>query len=125
MMTGKSLQTQSVSPCVQNHCRRFWSAPWKCGNTAAGLCCDYDAGIPAWLRFPPPCPTIPAFLSWYNRQQWKSSKNISNASEKRWLYESNIDRIKAPIGLPIGLETPEEIAVSIAAQLIRERYEGN
>jgi xanthine dehydrogenase accessory factor len=31
-------------------------------------------------------------------------------------------RIHSPIGLPIGGETPEEIAVSIVAELISERY---
>ena len=30
-------------------------------------------------------------------------------------------RVYAPIGIPIGSETPEEIAVSIAAELIRVR----
>jgi xanthine dehydrogenase accessory factor len=35
--------------------------------------------------------------------------------------ESDIQRVHSPIGLEIGAETPEEIAVSIAAELIRER----
>lgn len=34
-----------------------------------------------------------------------------------------IDRVHSPIGLPILAETPEEIAVSIAAELIRHRAE--
>lgn len=33
----------------------------------------------------------------------------------------DIDRIHAPIGLPIGGETPAEIAISIAAELIKHR----
>jgi len=37
--------------------------------------------------------------------------------------QSDIDRVTAPIGLPIGDETPEEIAISIAAQLILVRSE--
>ena len=36
---------------------------------------------------------------------------------------ADIDRIHAPIGLPILAETPEEIAVSIAAEMIRHRAE--
>ncbi len=35
--------------------------------------------------------------------------------------QSDLDRVHAPIGVPIGGETPEEIAVSIVAELIRER----
>lgn len=36
--------------------------------------------------------------------------------EKSWL-----EKIYAPVGLPIKSETPEEIAISIAAQIIREK----
>lgn len=36
---------------------------------------------------------------------------------------ADIDRLHAPIGLPILAETPEEIAVSIAAEMIRHRAE--
>jgi xanthine dehydrogenase accessory factor len=35
--------------------------------------------------------------------------------------QSDIDRVHSPIGLEIGAETPEEIAVSIVAELIRTR----
>jgi xanthine dehydrogenase accessory factor len=37
----------------------------------------------------------------------------------------DLQRVSAPIGIPIGGETPEEIAVSIVAQMIqvRDRYE--
>ena len=35
--------------------------------------------------------------------------------------EAEIDRVHAPIGLPIGGETPAEVAVSVAAQLIAGR----
>ena len=37
------------------------------------------------------------------------------------LAEQELDRITTPIGLPIQAETPEEIAISIAAQLIAVR----
>ena len=32
-----------------------------------------------------------------------------------------IDRVHSPIGLPIGAETPEEIAISIVAELVQVR----
>ena len=35
--------------------------------------------------------------------------------------QDKIDRVHAPIGLNIGAETPEEIAVSIVAELIKIR----
>jgi xanthine dehydrogenase accessory factor len=35
--------------------------------------------------------------------------------------EALIERVHSPIGLDIGSETPAEIAVSILAELIRER----
>ena len=34
-----------------------------------------------------------------------------------------LDRVHAPIGIDIGSETPAEIAISIAAQLIQIRAE--
>ena len=35
--------------------------------------------------------------------------------------QQTLDRIHAPVGLDVGSETPEEIAVSVAAQILRER----
>ncbi len=35
--------------------------------------------------------------------------------------EEDIKRVHAPIGIPIQAETPEEIGVSIVAEMIRER----
>ena len=35
--------------------------------------------------------------------------------------ESEVDRVCAPIGLPIGADTPEEIAISIASEIIMFR----
>lgn len=38
--------------------------------------------------------------------------------------EEDLKRITAPIGISLSAETPAEIAISIAAQLINERAEG-
>ena len=35
--------------------------------------------------------------------------------------QEGLDRVHAPVGLDIGSDTPEEIAVSVAAQILRER----
>ncbi len=40
--------------------------------------------------------------------------------KNRWATKEELDEIHAPIGLDIGSETVEEIAVSIAAELIKE-----
>jgi xanthine dehydrogenase accessory factor len=40
---------------------------------------------------------------------------------KRWATPPQFDRVHAPIGLPIGSKTVQEIAVSIAAELVLER----
>jgi xanthine dehydrogenase accessory factor len=39
------------------------------------------------------------------------------------LPASAIDRLRGPVGLPLGGKTPAEIAVSIAAELVATRYE--
>lgn len=53
------------------------------------------------------------------------SRKKRNAIYKKLLEDGftqeDIDRVHSPIGLPIGAETPEEIGVSIAAELILER----
>jgi xanthine dehydrogenase accessory factor len=41
---------------------------------------------------------------------------------ERGLDAADIARIRAPIGLDIGSETPEEIALSILAEIVRDRY---
>ena len=53
-----------------------------------------------------------------------SARKISKLKavlRKDGVPEKTIKRIKAPIGLDINARTPEEIAVSIAAELIKER----
>ena len=43
------------------------------------------------------------------------------AMRKDGFTEEALARVQAPIGLPIHSKTPEEIAVSIAAEVIRAR----
>jgi xanthine dehydrogenase accessory factor len=46
---------------------------------------------------------------------------IYSALTDHGVNREQLERVHAPIGLPIGGETPEEIAVSIVAELIQER----
>ena len=48
----------------------------------------------------------------------KKAEAVRRQLEEHGFAEADISRIQSPIGLPIGGETPSEIAVSIAAQLI-------
>ena len=41
---------------------------------------------------------------------------------KRGFKKKDLERIHCPIGIDIGAQTPEEIAVSIVAEIIREKY---
>jgi xanthine dehydrogenase accessory factor len=44
------------------------------------------------------------------------------ALREQGFTDEDLARVHSPIGLPIGAETPEEIAVSIAAEIIRVRH---
>ena len=44
--------------------------------------------------------------------------------ESKGIEQMYLDRIHAPIGLNIGADSPEEIAISVVAELIRERRTG-
>ena len=48
-------------------------------------------------------------------------KEIFSNLENKGVERKLLDIVHAPIGIPIGSQTPEEIAVSIAAQLIAIR----
>ena len=51
----------------------------------------------------------------------KKLERIFSLLREEGLSREAIDRIHAPVGLDIGSETPEEKAISIAAQILRER----
>jgi xanthine dehydrogenase accessory factor len=46
---------------------------------------------------------------------------IYDQLRKEGVQEDDIRRVHAPIGIDIGAETPEEIGISIAAELIQAR----
>ena len=48
-------------------------------------------------------------------------ETIYNHLRGRGISEECLQRVHSPIGLPIGAETPEEIALSIAAELVQIR----
>ncbi len=51
----------------------------------------------------------------------KKRNAIYGALLKEGFSQADLDRVHSPIGLSIGAETPEEIAVSIVAEMIRHR----
>ena len=53
---------------------------------------------------------------------WQSA-GIRNA-EREGVTQERIDRVHSPIGLELNAETPEEIAVSILAEVIKTRNGG-
>ncbi|MBP9191421.1 MAG: XdhC family protein, partial [Ignavibacteria bacterium] len=46
-------------------------------------------------------------------------KKIFSEAEKEGIKKEQLKKIHAPIGIDIGSDTPEEIAISIAAELIK------
>jgi xanthine dehydrogenase accessory factor len=53
----------------------------------------------------------------------KKIKTLYEILVKKGISKETLNRVHAPIGLDINSETPEEIAVSIVAQLIKTRAE--
>ena len=51
-------------------------------------------------------------------------ETIYNHLMERGIAGETLSRVHSPIGLPIGAETPEEIALSIAAELLQVRNAG-
>lgn len=51
----------------------------------------------------------------------KKADTIFSMLEKEGYGRKDLERVHSPIGIPIGAETPEEIAVSILAELIKVR----
>ncbi|MBP1609778.1 MAG: hypothetical protein H6Q04_2013 [Acidobacteria bacterium] len=51
----------------------------------------------------------------------RKTRLLFEALEKEGMDKSGFDRVYSPVGLHIGSETPEEIAVSVAAELVAVR----
>ena len=54
----------------------------------------------------------------------KKRNAIYDALREEGVAQQEIDRCHCPIGLSIGAQTPEEIAVSIVGELIQKRSGG-
>jgi xanthine dehydrogenase accessory factor len=50
--------------------------------------------------------------------------HIFNALLDEGFMEADLKRVHSPIGLDIGAETPEEIALSIVGELVQARAQG-
>jgi xanthine dehydrogenase accessory factor len=72
-----------------------------------------------------PCIGSPAAYVGVMGSRVKVAKMHSEFIEKKWATEDEWSKIHTPIGLEIGSETVEEIAVSIAAQLVMVRGSKN
>ncbi len=78
---------------------------------------DYECLIRA-LRADPP----PAYIGMIGSRRRVRATFVQLIDDG--MEHDLIDRIHAPVGLDIGAETPEEIAVAVAAELIRLRRGG-
>lgn len=67
-------------------------------------------------------PAEPAFLGVLGSR--KKGAFLRSALAAEGFSPTDLDRIVLPVGLPLGGETPEEIALSVAAQLVQFRASG-
>ena len=65
------------------------------------------------------CAADPAYVAFVASQ--KKYKALSEKLAAARISQTFIDRVHAPAGLDLGAVTPEEIALSILAQLVKER----
>ncbi len=81
-----------------------------------GLIVD-EALLPALLRTDAPYVGLIG-----SRRRWMIT---AEALREQGVAQADLDRIRAPIGLSIGAETPKEIAVSILAEIIKAQRGGS
>jgi xanthine dehydrogenase accessory factor len=80
---------------------------------------ETDHEIPALRKFLPLKPAYIGFLGSRNKAAEHKRQLLAEGFPKE-----QVEAIHAPIGLDIGAETPEEIAVSIVAELVEARRRG-
>ncbi|UQZ89616.1 hypothetical protein C4J81_10515 [Deltaproteobacteria bacterium Smac51] len=61
---------------------------------------------------------LPSYLGMIGSRR-RTADTLTMLAREGWPQKS-LDKIHTPIGLPIGAQTPQEIAVSIAAEIIQE-----
>jgi xanthine dehydrogenase accessory factor len=84
--------------------------------TTRGMNVDVE-GLPALLE------TSAAYIGVIGSQRrWASARK---AMEAQGIPAEKLDRVRSPIGLELNAETPEEIAVSILAEIIMLRQGGD
>lgn len=54
----------------------------------------------------------------------KKAKEVKERLMQKGVPQQQLDRVHAPIGIEIGAETPEEIAISILAEIVQVRRTG-
>ena len=54
----------------------------------------------------------------------KKVKEVKKRRLQKGISQQQMDRVYAPIGIEIGAETPEEIAISILAEIIKVKRTG-
>ena len=51
----------------------------------------------------------------------KKGKEIKERLLQKGISQQQLDRVHSPIGMDIGAETPEELAISILAEIVKVR----
>ena len=94
--------------------------PWTSGRRSACSPTTPSSTCPCWRW---PCAPRPVTSAPWARAAptttgWPGSREAG-------LEEAELARLRSPIGLDLGARTPEETAVSIAAELIQLRWGGS
>lgn len=106
---------------------------WQCDG-------EYDVGVPemdgsCWVAVVTRChrtdrlalrrvlPVAVRYLGLIGSRR-KKEVIFRQLRDEDGIAPGTLERVRCPIGLPLGGDTPEEIAVSIVAQLLQEKHSG-